>query len=161
MDFDGRGLTNAHPDYRRSKVYYSFYSFLATIVSYSSYLLISLMLRFGPNDDRYPYSTNAPRFGNENRPFLHNDYLISQLYACIIIMMSLGFLFAYNKYLKHFYPQMHECYRNLLYICTQRPHKLTFIFTITVMNMAIVVSAFLAENRVWYADVEEDDAKCG
>lgn len=55
-DIDGRGTSNAHPDYLRAKQRFAIAKFIGVGASYATYLVISPILRWGPNSDYYPYS---------------------------------------------------------------------------------------------------------
>eukprot|EP00122_Pirum_gemmata_P010820 Pgem_evm1s10014 len=92
MNFDGRGSTNAHPEYRRSKVQFDMYKFMSTIAGNAIFLVVGSALRNGMNRDRFPF-TEIPELSfnfQDNEGYLSEDFIVAVYFALAVMGIGLA-----------------------------------------------------------------------
>eukprot|EP01134_Creolimax_fragrantissima_P002277 CFRG2277T1 len=106
VDFEGRGITNAHPDYRRAKCFFDILTFWGTMCGYCSFLCISWALYVGPNQYRFPYNddTDLSIYGQENIPYTRRDFVYACIYASVVVLTLAVAAKLYSVYLYNYYP---------------------------------------------------------
>mmetsp|Transcript_40675 Transcript_40675/g.41530 ORF Transcript_40675/g.41530 Transcript_40675/m.41530 type:complete len:696 (-) Transcript_40675:122-2209(-) len=155
MDFDGRGITNAHPDYRRAKTYFDFLVYWGNIAGYGSYLLVSWIFKAGPNVNKYPFN-NIPEFPElsffPTRGFEWRDWGFSVLFSVVVVFtLAIGFV-GYVYYLRKFYPDVWPCTVHSMYSFGRNPYKLGFAVLIVTVTLSDTIIMLLNFSRVWYYD---------
>ncbi|KNC75166.1 hypothetical protein SARC_12305, partial [Sphaeroforma arctica JP610] len=106
VDFEGRGTTNAHPDYRRAKCYFDILTFWGGMCGNASFVLVSWVLYVGPNEYRFPYSDDPSLslYGHNNKPYTREDFNDACIYASVVTFVLALAAAIYERYLWRYYP---------------------------------------------------------
>eukprot|EP00183_Erythrolobus_madagascarensis_P002457 CAMPEP_0185849264 /NCGR_PEP_ID=MMETSP1354-20130828/3814_1 /TAXON_ID=708628 /ORGANISM="Erythrolobus madagascarensis, Strain CCMP3276" /LENGTH=700 /DNA_ID=CAMNT_0028549753 /DNA_START=11 /DNA_END=2113 /DNA_ORIENTATION=- len=160
MDFDGRGTTNAHPDYRRAKAYFDFLVFLGSLAGYGAYMMVSWVFLFGPNKNRYPFNDIPELSFFEERGFTVEDWAWSIAFSLIVFITLLVGFVLFVWYLRRFYADVWPAMINSMYSYGRQPFKLGFAVLILTVTLSDTVIMLLNFSRVWYYDLGDTLGSC-
>lgn len=162
MDLDGRGVTNAHGDYRRTKIRFDYFNFLGNITGYTCYVIVSVILRYGPNKEFFPFNDNAgPSVKNDSSmPFSDEDYFVTLYFAAIAVGCSLLGIIWTSFYINKYYPFIGVYWQEMNETFSKVPEYMGFYLMIITSNVMLGVMSFLIHNRIWYAGIGGTAGTC-
>ncbi|KAA8490494.1 hypothetical protein FVE85_1676 [Porphyridium purpureum] len=152
MDFNGRGTTNAHPDYRRAKSFFDFFVFWGSLSAYAAYIFISWIFLVGLNTDAFPFndSSNVALNFFDNRSFTWTDYAWSLGFSGIVAVLMFIFFAVYVWYVKRFYPDVFGSLLANMWDYGLHPFKLGFAVLIITVSLCDSIIMLMTFSRVWY-----------
>ena len=154
VDIDGRGISNAHPDYLRAKQRFAVAKFIGVQAAYACYMAISPILRWGPNQYYFPYTSRDPCLPQQVfsvKSYSHSQYWASFGFAGVALVSSLVILWLYLKVTKYYWPVLYPYSKALMEVLATRSTRIGFyvlVFSWLLFDMLIMVNV---NYRVWFA----------
>eukprot|EP01134_Creolimax_fragrantissima_P001001 CFRG1001T1 len=160
FDFNGRGNNNALPDYQRTKLHNDFLEIYAQLCGYIVYLCVAPVLRWGPNKDHFPYSSEnifLPDSSTitDDQLFTDEEFRQSVYFALLnIAYLGLG-LMALYPYIKKFYPFLTPVLDEFVSVFWRYPHKLSCLMMLLSIANSNAVKMVVSFSRIYWFETKE------
>jgi hypothetical protein len=173
---NGHGVTNAHPDYRHTKVPPSpsfqdmnqLQLFLqvgfdidcafATMFGYGCFLTSSWVFREGLNVHHFPYNSDDSINGIIEKPYGETEFRTSLKFAAVVFFVVWFGFGLYARFLHLFFPVGRRHLRNTLHRFMSSKLRVDMLLILT-SNFICVISTLMDHSRVWY--LSDADAGIG
>ena len=155
LDEDDRGHSNQHPGYRRRQMRFLIWKLLSQISSAIFFLTVIPVLRYGQNNEDYPYSEHPLHHVdvlNDEAldPFEKDTFDQSMGFAAFSIFTTICSGVIISVWMWHYHrdtlTSLRERYRYLIV----SELYFGFVLTILISNVLLAVSAVQVNNRLYY-----------
>ena len=155
LDEDDRGHSNQHPGYRRRQMRFLLWKLLSQISSAIFFLTVIPVLRYGQNNEDYPYSENPlHHFGVLNDealdPFKKDTFDKAMGFAAFSIFTTICSGVIISLWMWHYHPDVLASLRDRYRYLIVSELYFGFVLTILISNVLLAVSAVQVNNRLYY-----------